>query len=212
MPPISDSPLYRKAFVAYLRRGTPIPVTLERYLKEAERSTRFYIWRTRKDGKVRPSHAENDGRVFSWDDPPETGHPGTSYGCRCWAEPAWALENIDELPLEPFYPELLITPLLRIERLAYAWWQWLHVRKISKTWRLSPTKSEIKWRNRLEKGNWTPDSITNVIRYGKQVRVRNERTGRSATRYELDGKYVVIDDSSGHVLQLSGPNHIAKNF
>ena len=40
----------------------------------------------RGDGKVRPSHAANDGRVFAWDDPPPTGHPGEDYGCR-WAEP-----------------------------------------------------------------------------------------------------------------------------
>ncbi|WP_442872598.1 phage minor head protein [Cognatishimia sp. SS12] len=43
--------------------------------------------RTRRDSRVRPSHAENDGRVFEWNDPPATGHPGDDYGCRCTAEP-----------------------------------------------------------------------------------------------------------------------------
>ena len=28
----------------------------------------------------------NDGKVFSWDSPPEGGHPGEDYGCRCEAE------------------------------------------------------------------------------------------------------------------------------
>jgi len=46
-----------------------------------------YIWRTRRDGKVRSPHAERQGQVFSWDDPPEGGHPGEDYGCRCTAEP-----------------------------------------------------------------------------------------------------------------------------
>jgi hypothetical protein len=36
---------------------------------------------------VRPSHIENNGKLFAWDNPPETGHPGEGYGCRCTAEP-----------------------------------------------------------------------------------------------------------------------------
>ncbi|MCW8915521.1 MAG: phage minor head protein [Magnetovibrio sp.] len=45
-----------------------------------------YIWHTQGDGKVRESHAERDGKKFSWDNPPEGGHPGEDYNCRCWAE------------------------------------------------------------------------------------------------------------------------------
>ncbi len=39
------------------------------------------------DRNVRPSHAANAGKIFAWDDPPPTGHPGEAYGCRCFAEP-----------------------------------------------------------------------------------------------------------------------------
>jgi hypothetical protein len=35
---------------------------------------------------VRASHAANNGRIFAWDNPPETGHPGEDYGCRCTEE------------------------------------------------------------------------------------------------------------------------------
>ena len=49
--------------------------------------TEQYIWRTRDDDKVRPEHRANHGKIFSWDTPPPTGHPGESFGCRCWAEP-----------------------------------------------------------------------------------------------------------------------------
>jgi len=77
-----DPYLYRKAFQAYLRKGTPIEWSIKQ-----ERPTTHYIWRTRGDDKVRPNHAANHGRVFAWDDPPETGHPGEDYGCRCTAEP-----------------------------------------------------------------------------------------------------------------------------
>lgn len=51
-----------------------------------------YIWRTMGDGDVRDSHAEVDGKVFNWNDPPTlsdgtTTHPGEIYNCRCYAEP-----------------------------------------------------------------------------------------------------------------------------
>lgn len=47
-----------------------------------------YIWRSRGDDKVRPTHAQNNGKIFSWNVPPETGHPGDDFGCRCRAEPS----------------------------------------------------------------------------------------------------------------------------
>ena len=33
---------------------------------------------------------ENNSKVFAWDNPPPTGHPGEDYGCRCRAEPTQA--------------------------------------------------------------------------------------------------------------------------
>ena len=61
---------------------------IKHYLKNADRPTTHYIWRTRGDGKVRSRHAKFNGKVFSWNNPPESGyHPGEDYGCRCWAEP-----------------------------------------------------------------------------------------------------------------------------
>lgn len=61
-----------------------------------------YIWRTVGDEKVRGEHAARNGKRFSWDNPPEGGHAGEDYNCRCWAEPlvasyhpwmAWAQER-----------------------------------------------------------------------------------------------------------------------
>lgn len=46
----------------------------------------YYVWRCVGDDKTRTTHAERDGQVFSWDNPPEGGHPGEDYNCRCWAE------------------------------------------------------------------------------------------------------------------------------
>ena len=46
-----------------------------------------YIWRTQGDSDVRSSHADRDGKIFSWNTSPAGGHPGEDYGCRCYAEP-----------------------------------------------------------------------------------------------------------------------------
>lgn len=81
---ITRTPAYFRAFEEYLRRGTPIEWTLN---SEA-RQTTHYVWRTRGDDRVRPTHQRNEGRLFAWSDPPEaTGHPGEDFGCRCLAEP-----------------------------------------------------------------------------------------------------------------------------
>lgn len=53
-----------------------------------------YKWSTSLDERVRgnptglypkakPSHWDREGKVFSWDDPPEDGHPGMPFNCRC---------------------------------------------------------------------------------------------------------------------------------
>lgn len=85
LPAIIHMQAYRKAFDLYLRKGVPIELSLKAAL--LEHPTTHYIWRTRGDNKVRAAHAANNGRIFSWDNPPPTGHPGEDYGCRCTAEP-----------------------------------------------------------------------------------------------------------------------------
>ncbi len=77
---------YHKAFMKYIRYGIPMELSLKKETAD-NHSTQKYIWRTQRDGKVRDSHRKNEGKVFSWDDPPATGHPGEDYGCRCIAEP-----------------------------------------------------------------------------------------------------------------------------
>lgn len=101
---IIDQESYKKAFQEYLRKGTPIDWSLRQILETKQESrhnhsTTHYIWRTRGDNKVRSRHAERDGQVFSWDNPPPGGHPGEDYNCRCTAE--------------PYFPEL--SEFMRIE-------------------------------------------------------------------------------------------------
>ena len=46
-----------------------------------------YTWITSHDERVRSSHRVRDGVQFSWDKPPEDGHPGMPIQCRCHASP-----------------------------------------------------------------------------------------------------------------------------
>lgn len=46
-----------------------------------------YTWSTSRDGRVRESHEALEGEEFSWNSPPEPGHPGDDYQCRCVAIP-----------------------------------------------------------------------------------------------------------------------------
>jgi SPP1 gp7 family putative phage head morphogenesis protein len=212
------SDAYRRAFENYLRKG----ISIELQLKAAAdaRPTPSYVWRTREDEKVRPSHAANDGVIFAWDAPPPTGHPGEDFGCRCIADPYYGnlpvgtrlrRPDADE-PIEAVYPEMLIIPLLRTPRLIEAWRVWAAARNESRNWQLSTTKPKETWGNRMEKGDWTPADITRTIRYGKAIAVKNERAGGQATRYELGDKFLVKDDTTGDILQLNRPDFKPKDF
>lgn len=46
-----------------------------------------YVWSSSLDERVRPEHAALEGQRFSWSAPPEPGHPGEDYQCRCVAIP-----------------------------------------------------------------------------------------------------------------------------
>ena len=46
-----------------------------------------YVWRTRRDERVRPTHQALEGSRQRWDSPPATGHPGQAHLCRCRAIP-----------------------------------------------------------------------------------------------------------------------------
>lgn len=52
-----------------------------------------YRWSTSGDERVRDSHAENDGKIFSYAEPPETGHPGQDFNCRCVQIPIVSAEQ-----------------------------------------------------------------------------------------------------------------------
>jgi SPP1 gp7 family putative phage head morphogenesis protein len=55
--------------------------------RQGELGITQYRWRTSLDERVRPDHVAREGKLFSWDDPPEDGAPGQPINCRCTAEP-----------------------------------------------------------------------------------------------------------------------------
>lgn len=62
-----------------------------------------FKWSTSGDERVRKSHKDLDGKIFSWDKPPrnERGEaiiPGSDYNCRCVAIPVFDFEALS-LPL-----------------------------------------------------------------------------------------------------------------
>lgn len=59
-----------------------------------------YRWRTSMDERVRgrpdglypkayPSHWDREGKIYSYDEPPDGGNPGEDYQCRCFPEPVF---------------------------------------------------------------------------------------------------------------------------
>ncbi len=60
---------------------------------------RKFIWRTVGDQRVRDEHSELEGQIFSYDDLPSEGLPGTPIQCRCSDEPVFddILAELDAL-------------------------------------------------------------------------------------------------------------------
>jgi hypothetical protein len=79
---IVSTPAYQNAFVQYLRKGTPIEVSIK--ASQESKDSPYYVWETVGDDKVREPHAARDGQVFSWESSPR---PGEELGCRCSAIP-----------------------------------------------------------------------------------------------------------------------------
>jgi len=59
-----------------------------------------YTWSGVMDQRERRSHRALEGKIFNWDNPPETDggrrcHPGQDYQCRCCAIPVFDIDTLD---------------------------------------------------------------------------------------------------------------------
>lgn len=74
-----------------------------------------YTWSTSGDERVRENHAEKDGQVFEYANPPaDTGHAGHDFNCRCVQIPYLgdvlkASSNAQEAPSEPIKEDLSLS-------------------------------------------------------------------------------------------------------
>lgn len=84
-------------------------------MQQKDAGCKKYKWSSSRDSRVRDCHRELDGKIFSWDDPPEmwyntkskgrvmTGrrcHPGEDFCCRCVAIPIFE-KNTLNIPFTP---------------------------------------------------------------------------------------------------------------
>lgn len=84
-------------------------------MQQEDAGCKKYRWSDSRDSRVRDCHRSLNGKVFSWDDPPEmwydtksrgrvyTGrrcHPGEDYCCRCVAIPVFDIDTVD-VPMKP---------------------------------------------------------------------------------------------------------------
>lgn len=99
--------------------------------RQTQAGIKRYVWTTSGDERVRHDHADLDGKVFSWDDPPIVNasevargkpprreHPGGDFQCRCNSDPV--LDDLSDLSeIEPapedrpepgFLPEPIFAP------------------------------------------------------------------------------------------------------
>lgn len=63
-------------------------------LRQQRAGVRRYVWSSSRDERVRETHAAKEGEEFEWNDPPpDTGHPGQDFQCRCVAIPIFEDED-----------------------------------------------------------------------------------------------------------------------
>ena len=74
-----------------------------------------YMWSTSLDERVRDSHADKEGQIFEYANPPaDTGNPGHGVNCRCVAIPVFddvskASSNAQEASSEPTKEDLSLS-------------------------------------------------------------------------------------------------------
>ncbi|MEM7616893.1 MAG: phage minor head protein [Pseudomonadota bacterium] len=201
-----------------------------------------YTWITMGDELVRDDHSVNDGRIFFWSDPPPTGHPGEDYNCRCHAGPPElsaiykSLLRALLLSILAKYAKRIKDTVFRIKKKKKPEEENPTPKKPEgedadgrkpgqqapeggrkdTEWEFGKHKSKTKWDNRKNNRGWTDEQITDTIKNGDAFpapnNVRRNDPKATATRYEYQGKFVVRDDQTKEILQISGDDFIPKDL
>lgn len=66
--------------------------------RQTKNGITHYKWSTSMDERVRPTHVAKEGKIFAWaEPPPDTGHAGRDYRCRCVPQPLFD-ESLFDVP------------------------------------------------------------------------------------------------------------------
>lgn len=86
-----DAPLWRAKLIARTEVSRASSVLTQ--VRAEQMGSEGYVWRTSRDGDVRPTHEAMEGKYVRWDSPPKTDaglapyHAGCGPNCRCWPDP-----------------------------------------------------------------------------------------------------------------------------
>lgn len=163
-----------------------------------------YIWRSVGDDRVRPSHALNEGKIFTRGDDED---PGEAFGCRCSAEPILEDAGKPIIQANPLGWAAAIAAAIarraailrragtrRAERAAEEAAKPkptppkpAEAPKPSPTgknsppggrtnteWKLGKHKSDAKWENQMRERGWTKEKITDTIKNWKEYKAPND--------------------------------------
>lgn len=151
-------------------------------LEQREEGYRYYIWHSQDDEKVRPDHAANDGKIFSWDNPPPTGHPGEDYNCRCYAEPYRDPPAPYDPPIESVYPEAILIPALRLRGIIAAGLK--RIGKVLGKVRKTPVKPRLN-----DTRTWPKPSAKGKLKEGAPSRNKPRSRGEKSLYDEKGGEW-----------------------
>lgn len=87
-------------------------------VRQTTAGIKAYTWNANLDSRVRPTHRERNGKVFSWAKPPADGHPGQPIRCRCTANPVFLDEYDFGLTREELVADQLRQSMTRARRAA----------------------------------------------------------------------------------------------
>ena len=80
-------------------------------------------------------------------------------------------------------------------------------------WKFGAHKSPQRWKNLMVSRDWTPNQITKTIAEGVESPAPNDvHPGNPAINYELNGTFVVRDEATKEILQISRDDFIAKKL
>ena len=96
---LSDKLIDGAAFVAGNGVGNLAGDTSKNMMEDA--GIYKYAWITQRDERVRPAHKARHGKIFDWRKPPDDGHPGQPYLCRCVASPMIEKDQKLEIGITP---------------------------------------------------------------------------------------------------------------